>query len=285
MGGVLTVDNRHKTEDLYIEYLSASDNFDSLFSTYSDSYNYYKIGTLSVYGGYGGGFLLLSSGVFGFTGNPIRLSFLGKTGAALAAIAGAGGSVIQHIANVQKVKNRALWADYMEASENLDQLYNDYYAGFRFYSVSRITGYALWGAGAVLAAVSPILPGVKSPVADTFAGKLLLSAGALMIAGGNVTSGFAHSFLLESQNDFDNYFYASENLEELYDTYLGSFKEYRISSYVSYGLWTAGTVSILTSIFVPFRSRKARPGRERPVTLSAFPAPEGLTLAIHGSYK
>ena len=85
------------------------------------------------------------------------------------------------LAGSQRIVNRGLWDDYINAGENLDELYSAYQAGHTAYGVEKVLSYSLWGAGGAGMVASFLIPGKKKPIVTGFLDKLLMTAGMLLI--------------------------------------------------------------------------------------------------------
>lgn len=281
---VLSAESAYSVEESWNSYNEGSGNLDALYSVYQQDYNRYQTASILTYTFAGAGTALISSSLFLIPEEYLVLSGGGKVAAAAGIVLGAAGNVFHLMANNLRYRSEGLWEDYISATDGLDALYRSYEDTVQTYSAFRIASLSLWGAGLLSFGASFFLPGEVTPAAPTLADKLLLSAGVLLLSGGTVTASMANNYLLASDAAWEDYRNATSNLDSLYTTYTSTLNNYRLTTYLSYGLWGAGAAAILTSLIVPFREPDSvRLGKEKPVELSILPSGRGgLTVNIKG---
>jgi len=278
--GVYSVEKRIEAGETYADYLTAGENFDTLFADYSDLHSQYQAGTIASYSGWGAGTLALASSFLFFPTASLSLSAPGRYTATAALVLGVAGNFLQHMANKQMVENYILYEEYYSASENLDTLYEDYSRGVQLYKTGRIGGLVCWGAGTAVLAGSLLLPGRKEPVLTSWFDRILMTAGVLLITGGNVSSAFAHTYYMDADETYREYSLAASNLEELYLSYEEHLANYRLTSILAYSGWIAGTAAILTSLYVPFKRRAPVETKKGQPELLFFPSPNGIQFTM-----
>ena len=283
---VLADNEQLKSEDRYQEYLAAGENFDLLYASYTDSYDKFKTDTYLSYSGWGAGFTLLSAGLYLFPGETLMLSPFGKAGACLGVISGIGGSLLNHIAGIQTIKNRDLWDAYYSASENLNSLYIQYTNGYALQQTARTYGFSLWGGAVLFGGLSLILPGEKRPALSSPGQKVLFSLGSLLAAGSSFTGGLSFDYLLKAQDAYDTYAAASSSFDELYGKYTKAMKNYTLTTYITYGLQAAGGIACITALLLPPKKNSGPDlSEEKPVELALSPVPGGISISLHGKTK
>ena len=159
----LSFDYKQQSVDSWADYISASENIDELFG-------------ITSYAMWGAGAAAISSSVFLFPQEAFNLSIGGKISFSAGLVFSMAGDCMALLAGSQRIVNRGLWDDYINAGENLDDLYGTYQAGHTAYSVEKVLSYSLWGAGGAGMVASFLIPGEKKPIVTGFLDKLLMTA-------------------------------------------------------------------------------------------------------------
>jgi hypothetical protein len=274
--------------DAYNEYISAgvdaADIYSSTETGYESLYNLYLNSTYLYYGLWAGGGLV--TGISnGFLSNS-HLSLGGKILKTSGVLINTAGNVANAISVIQLLKVRSTYIDYMKddgtSTSELYKLYNDNYV---LYNLEKIIGYSLWGGGTLLDITSYLLPGKKSYSRPGFLEQLLSGLGYLMLSAGNYSFSIGTNKLLTADQTFSNYMAADEfSVGSIYNEYVSNLREYEIYSYVSYGLWTAGTVALISSLFIPEKSVTVEVA-ETPYDISIRPALLGLGVNVGIQWK
>ena len=277
---VISVEKRMAAEEAYADYLAAGANLETFFTDYSNLHTQYQAGAITAYSGWGSGLLSLSSSMIFFPADSLALSPAGKLVGTAALVLGIGGSLLHHTANIQTVENIDLYEAYFSASENHDSLFLEYSRGLGRYRFGRIGGLILWGTSAAALTTSLFIPGVREPVLSSWLDRLLITAGVVLITGGNLSSSFAHSYFMQAAEKYREYSAAGSNFDQLFTSYQGLLKNYQLTSLLAYGGWTLGTAAIITALYVPFRGRSTpRPQKNR-AELLCFPSPMGIQFSM-----
>jgi hypothetical protein len=211
-----------------------------------------------------------------FPDDSLALSPAGKLVGTAALVLGVGGSLLHHIANIQTVENIDLYESYYSASENHDSLFLEYSSGLGRYRFGRIGGLILWGTSAAALTTSIFIPGVREPVLSSWLDRLLITAGVILITGGNLSSSFAHSYFMQAAEKYREYSGAGSNFDALFTSYQDLLKNYQLTTLLAYGGWTLGTAAIITALYVPFRTKSSPKPSKNKAELLCFPTLTGI---------
>jgi hypothetical protein len=274
--------------DTYNEYMSAgvdaADIYSSTETGYESLYNLYLNSTYLYYGLWAGGGLV--TGISnGFLGNS-HLSLGGKIINAGGVLLNTAGTMANAISVIQLLKVRSTYIDYMkDDGTNTSDLYNLYNENYTLYNLEKIVGYSLWGSGVLLDVTSYLVPGKKSYSRSGFLEQLLSGLGYLMLSAGNYSFSIGTNKLLAADQNFTDYMAADEfSVDSMYKEYESNLREYEIYSYASYGLWAAGTVALISSLFIPEKSVTVEVV-ETPYDISIRPALLGLGVNVGIQWK
>ena len=277
----LSFDYKQQSVDSWADYISASENIDELFGIYSNYHSSYTIFGITSYAMWGAGAAAISSSVFLFPQEAFNLSIGGKISFSAGLVFSMAGDCMALLAGSQRIVNRGLWDDYINAGENLDELYGTYQAGHTAYSVEKVLSYSLWGAGGAGMVASFLIPGEKKPIVTGFLDKLLMTAGMLLITGGNVTKTMALNSRQIAEERWDSYIQAGENLDTLYGEYDTAYRQYTLFTALSLILKASGGAAVISSVFIPFGAATAPAVREeRPTPFSFQPTASGFNIKL-----
>ena len=160
MAGNQQIDNI----SLWDNYISAGENLDALYDSYSSGYTTYSLFRILSYSLWG----LSAAGLAGSFFLPGEKEALAPT--LLDRILITAGMTLISIGNVTRsmaLNSRAImeerWNDYINAGENLDALYDDYNGAFTQYSIFTFLSYGLWAGGAAAVISSLFIPFGSAP--------------------------------------------------------------------------------------------------------------------------
>lgn len=253
----LALTDRIAAEDAYEIYMNSVNDLGALYSGDGDSdyeglYNRYESKMLTRYitGGLGGAF----TGASFFIGDSY-MSFGGKIAWAAGAAAYAAGNVMSVMASNHLINSLDKYEDYMAAGDSVtaSTLFDDYTYLVDTYQLQQYISYGLWGAGGLATIGSWLIPGEKTQAAPGFLEKVIMTAGSLLISGGNFTSSMSVNARFNADDVYDDYMSAgsTESASTLYATYQNYQDDYKVLSYISYGLWGAGAAAVIGAMFMP----------------------------------
>ncbi len=270
---------RMSSLDAWDDYFAAESGTDTLYSAYTDVMNTYTIMTYSSYGTWGAGAAV--SAAAWLATDSISLSTAGRIAYAAGVLFETSGNVASMIAGNEGVATRAAYEEYMAAAEpEADTLYKEYLNLQDGYSTNRVIGLATCAAGGVLMAASPFLPGEKTLAAPSLLNRILMTVGSFLVSAGDFTSALAMNARINTQEAYDIYMTAdASSADTYYENYLDTNSSYTALSYYTYGLWAAGGILTIVSLFVPMGTPVET--ANLPFSFSIQPASYGIGAEIH----
>jgi len=257
-----------RVSETYIDYGETSWNFDALWQTYSSAYRGYVFSNILAYVSWSASVASIPTYLFVFPEQAFRLSRLGSIVFASGAGLSAAGNVLDLMAGAQRYRNDFLYADYMSAGTDHDELFDRYRNGYILYSVERLTSYGLWLLGGAGMITAFFLPGEKMEPISGFWEKTMLVGGISLIGLGSVTRSVALNY---RQNHID-----SGGNEDDYQRYV-------LNSVLSYTLWALGGAGMVLPFVLELGKEKTavETTKVRPEQLQLLPVANGLILRVN----
>ena len=265
-------------------YTSASENFDALYTEYTELHNMYLVSSAystvswALFGTAGlGGALFLPESEF-------LLSPRGKNLFAASFGANLAGDILSLMAAYQSIAARKAYGEYAAASENIDSLYGAYQEQYLYYVLLSGGAYGLWLAGGAGTVRSLSSPGERTPVLSTIRARILAGAGSFLVAAGNVSASLAFKYRAEAEGALEEYRAASGNFDALWDTYTSKIGLSRAFTLAEYGLLLGGGLTVMTALYLPGQRAATAPSKPDPLSFTVIPGPDGLTAGFRLSY-
>ncbi len=270
--------------DSYSDYMAAGAESGDIYTNYLALNKNYTNSTYLHYSLWAGGGIVpaISSA---FLGNS-SLSAAGNIMFASSIILNTMGNMANAISVIQNLKMRNSYAKYMaDNGSGTADLFAQYTADYKLYSIENLVGYGLWAGGTLFAVSSYLMPGRRTFTNPTFFESLLSGLGYIMFSAGNYSFSMGTNMLLAADGSYADYMDADEfSAAALYSVYEAKIKNYKLFSYTSYGLWGGGALLLISSLFVPDRVVSNNVA-EAPYDISIRPAMLGLGVNVGIQWK
>ena len=131
-------------------------------------------------------------------------------------------------------------------------------------------------------AASFLMPGENRPVASSLLDKLFIAGGMALLTGGNLSQSAAHRAQGQMELLWERYVASAD--DGLRDEYEACYERYLASTFLTYGLWTAGGAAVIAAVV--FDMEAAGGGvSKNPEELSLFLRPEPSGWALGARIK
>lgn len=264
----------------YDEYMADESGGESFYSDYLVLMDAYSFQTIMSYSLWGAG--TAAQGTSWMVYPSVNLSLPGQIVYSVGVVSGFAGNLFNNMSVNRMLEAYNSYGDYLADESGGESFYEDYETFINSSSINRIMSLSLWGAGSIMQAAAPFIPGDQRSAAPSLLNQIFYTVGAMLTGFGNYMGATALTERIDAQIVYDDYMAANDSVttEGFYDDYIEILGSYEDKTYISVGAVALGSALSITSLFLPLGGGTVET-TELPLSFTVTPASYGIGAQIN----